>query len=427
MTYQETLDFLFSIEKFGMKLGLERIRACMDALGNPQDRYPIVHVAGTNGKGSTAAMIQSIMTSAGYKVGLLTSPHLVDFAERARIGYQNCEQEFIVDFVERNRELMTKIPISYFEITTALGFEYFAQKGVDIGVIEVGMGGRLDATNVVNPEVCIITNIGYEHTKSLGNTLELIAAEKGGIIKPGTTCISASREDSVVKTIRGICESRHADFISIHDHSHWSVVSADITGSTINACINGKDYENVFVNLPGRHQAENAVTALTAVRKLADNGFEISKAAVLEGLRSIQWKGRLQTISRKPLVVADAAHNSAGMRTLRAAIREFLPDKRIIVVLGVLSEKDYVSMLEDIEQFADYLIIAKPDSTRAADPELLAQKAREMSIECQVIPSVQEAYRKARSMAGENDLILVAGSLYTVGEVLAAGEKRLHR
>ena len=419
MTYQEAIAFLYSMENTGIKLGLERIRDFMEALGNPQNTYPTVHIAGTNGKGSTSAMIQSILTSAGYKVGLLTSPHLVDYAERNRIDYENCDQDFIIDFVQTTRSLMGKIPVSYFEITTALGFQYFAQKKVDIAVIEVGMGGRLDATNIITPEISIITNIDFDHTKALGNSLELIAAEKAGIIKSNIPCVTACRDNVARKTIRDICISRNARLISTADSYPWTVHYLDLSGCHFDVSTPRGRYGNVFTNLSGRHQVENAVTAMAAIECLDDRGFKISKENVLTGIGNAHWRGRLQLISQKPLILADVAHNGAGMKTLKEAIQELLPQKNIIVVLGILSDKDYSAMMDDIGQFAATLIIAKPVTKRAADPRLLAERAQEIGIQWQIIPEVSEAFEKALSIAGDNDVIIVTGSHYTVGEVLA--------
>jgi dihydrofolate synthase/folylpolyglutamate synthase len=420
MNYQETLDFLFSIEKFGIKLGLERIREYLDKLGNPHHQYPSIHIAGTNGKGSTAAMIQSILTSAGYKVGLLTSPHLVDFAERMRIGYRNCESNYIVNFVKKNRELMNEIPVSFFEITTAMAFQYFADKEVDAAVVEVGMGGRLDATNVLNPLISIITNIDYEHTKSLGNTLEAIATEKGGIIKPGVPCITASKDYVVKKTLRKICNDRKSNLISIYDENQWLEKRLSLKGTSIEVFTRSRKYNNLFINLSGRHQLENAITALTAIEIMHENGFKINQRAVLAGFRDIYWKGRQQILSEKPLVITDVAHNSAGIKTLKETLTELAPGRRIIVVFGILSDKDHTQMLNDISKFAETIILTKPVTERAADPEVLAQTAKKFNQNCQVIPLVREAYNHAVNIARENDIVVVTGSHYTVGEILAA-------
>ncbi|MBD3168980.1 MAG: bifunctional folylpolyglutamate synthase/dihydrofolate synthase [candidate division Zixibacteria bacterium] len=419
MTYRETLDFLYSIERFGIKLGLERIRAYLDAIDNPQDKYPTVHIAGTNGKGSTAAFIQSILTAAGFKVGLLTSPHLVDFTERMRIGYRNCEENFVVRFVEKNRKLMDDIPVSFFEITTAMAFEYFAEKEVDFAVIEVGMGGRLDATNVITPLVSIITNISLEHTKSLGDTVELIAREKAGIIKPGVPCITASRDRRVRKTLREICKQRNSNLISVHDENQWLVKNLNFKGTNIEAFTRTRKYNNIFVGLPGRHQLENALTALTAIEILRNRDVKITDRAVLAGFRDVKWKGRLQVLSEKPLVLADVAHNTACIEVIRDTIKELAPGKKIITIFGVLSDKDYNHILWDIQKFSQSIILTKPSSERAADPADLEEAAKTLKANFVVIPNVREAFQTALKKADADDIILLTGSHYTVGEVLS--------
>ncbi len=428
MTYQETLDFLFAIEKYGIFLGLERIKAYMDALGNPQHSYPSIHVAGTNGKGSTAAILQSVLTNAGYKVGLLTSPHLVNFAERMRIGYKDCDPNYIVDFVKANRDRMKRIPVSFFEITTALAFQYFADEKVDIAVVEVGMGGRLDATNVLRPEVSIITNIDYDHTKSLGNTLEAIAAEKAGIVKEGVPCITACRYDNVKQTIRDICLKRRSDFISAHDDFQWTAGDSSLSGSCFDAQLNGNNYEKLRINLAGEHQVENAVTAIAALNLVSKNGFNIADKAIYDGMRNVKWLGRLQAASENPMVLLDVAHNPAGAAFLEKSIHKFIPNKRIIAVLGILSDKKRDDMLKRFKSFADLLILTKPVSERAVEPEFMAGKAEELEIPYQIIHNVHQAYQRALDLANPEDVILVTGSHYTVGEaILSLDEMRRYR
>ncbi|MBD3232616.1 MAG: bifunctional folylpolyglutamate synthase/dihydrofolate synthase [candidate division Zixibacteria bacterium] len=428
MTYQETLDFLFAIEKYGIFLGLERIKAYMDILGNPQNSYPSIHVAGTNGKGSTAAILQSVLTNAGYKVGLLTSPHLVNFAERMRIGYKDCDPDYIVDFVEANKKRMERIPVSFFEITTALAFQYFADEKVDIAVVEVGMGGRLDATNVLRPEVSVITNIDYDHTKSLGNTLEAIAVEKAGIVKEGIPCITASRYDNVKRTIREICEKRRSDFISAHDDFRWASGDSSLLGSDFNAQLNGNSYEKIHINLAGEHQVENAVTAIAALNLVSKKGFNIDNKAIYDGMKNVKWLGRLQVVSENPMVLLDVAHNPAGAAFLEKCIHKFLPKKKIIAVLGILSDKKRDDMLKRFKSFADLLILTKPVSERAVEPEFMAEKAAELEIPFEIIHNVNQAYQRALDLANPEDVVLVTGSHYTVGEaILSLDETRRYR
>ncbi len=418
MTYQETLDYLFSIEKYGIKLGLERIRDYTDALGNPQDKYPTIHIAGTNGKGSTAAMLQSILSSAGYKVGLLTSPHLVDYSERMRINYNNCDRDYIIGFVNENMQRMKEIPVSFFEITTALAFQYFAVENVDFGVIEVGMGGRLDATNIIVPEVSIITNIDYDHTKSLGNTLERIAVEKAGITKPEVPCITGAQDKRVQEAIGRICNENRAEFIPLDKVAKYNIRRMSLSGSYVDIESGAKKYENIFINLPGRHQIENALGVIKTVELLRDKGHKITDNALYEGFEKIKWNGRIQVFSRNPLVLMDVAHNVAGAKTLRRAIMDIIPRKKLTVVFGVLAEKDFGAMLTEYSSFISKLIITKPISERAADPEEVAFAAEKLGLNYEIIPSPGNAYRKAISDIEDEGAVLVTGSHYTVGEAI---------
>jgi len=420
MDYQQAVSYLFDLEKFGIKLGLENITRFLDRIGNPHNRFPAIHVAGTNGKGSTAAILEAILTSAGFKVGLYTSPHLVDFRERIRIGKRPVEREYVTEFVRSKKDLIEEIPVTFFEVVSALAFSYFAEQRVNIAVCETGLGGRLDATNVLKTEVSIITNVDLEHTDHLGSSVSEIAREKAGIIKEGVPTVTASNNFEVKRVLRNTCRKRKAPLVSIYDEAQWLVKEVGLKGSRLDVFTRSNKYVNLRLNLVGRHQLENAMCALLAIEILQDNGWRVPKRAVREGLAQVVWRGRLELLSKRPMVLADVAHNPPAMKIIKENLQELFPEKRFLVVLGILSNKNYVEMLNEVGRFAKVIYLTKPITERAADPELLAREVSKQGLNFKVIPVVKEAYKYALSQARPGEVVLVTGSHYTVGEVMAA-------
>ncbi|TET68466.1 MAG: bifunctional folylpolyglutamate synthase/dihydrofolate synthase [Candidatus Zixiibacteriota bacterium] len=420
MDYRQAVSYLFDLEKFGIKLGLENITRFLDRIGNPHNRFPAIHVAGTNGKGSTAAILEALLTSAGFKVGLYTSPHLVDFRERIRIGKRPVEREYVTEFVRSKKDLIEEIPVTFFEVVSALAFSYFAEQRVNIAVCETGLGGRLDATNVLKTEVSIITNVDLEHTDHLGSSVSEIAREKAGIIKEGVPTVTASNNFEVKRVLRNTCRKRKAPLVSIYDEAQWLVKEVGLKGSRLDVFTRSNKYVNLRLNLVGRHQLENAMCALLAIEILQDNGWRVPKRAVREGLAQVVWRGRLELLSKRPMVLADVAHNPPAMKIIKENLQELFPEKRFLVVLGILSNKNYVEMLNEVGRFAKVIYLTKPITERAADPELLAREVSKQGLNFKVIPVVKEAYKYALSQARPGEVVLVTGSHYTVGEVMAA-------
>jgi dihydrofolate synthase/folylpolyglutamate synthase len=420
MDYRQAVSYLFDLEKFGIKLGLENITRFLDRIGNPHNRFPAIHVAGTNGKGSTAAILEAILTSAGFKVGLYTSPHLVDFRERIRIGKRPVGREYVAEFVRSKKDLIEEIPVTFFEVVSALAFSYFAEQGVNIAVCETGLGGRLDATNVLKTEVSIITNVDLEHTDHLGSSVSEIAREKAGIIKEGVPTVTASNNFEVKRVLRNTCRKRNAPLVSIYDEAQWLVKEVGLKGSRLDVFTRSNKYVNLSLNLVGRHQLENAMCALLAIEILQDNGWRVTKRAVREGLARVIWRGRLELLSERPMVLADVAHNPPAMKIIKENLQELFPEKRFLVVLGILSNKNYVEMLNEVGNFAKVIYLTKPITERAADPKLLASEVSKQGLNFKVIPVVKEAYKYALSQARPGEVVLVTGSHYTVGEVMAA-------
>jgi dihydrofolate synthase/folylpolyglutamate synthase len=420
MNYEETLSYLYNLERFGIKLDLSNITAVLSRLGNPQERFPAIHIAGTNGKGSVAAMLHSILGEAGYNAGLYTSPHLVDFRERIRVGQELIERDFILDFVSKLKDEIDQRGYTFFEVTTAMAFEYLASKKVDLAVIEVGLGGRLDATNMITPLISIITNIGLEHTKQLGDVIPQIANEKAGIVKRGVSAITAVEQPEAFEAIRAVCAQRKSELIRVQDTSSYSISDSSIYGSIFNFSSNSFGYHDLELNLAGEHQVRNALTALTTIQKLTDIGWKVGEESIRGGLRRVNWRARLEVFETKPLVLLDVAHNPPGMKALIDDLDRLFPGKSIIFVFGVMEDKDHHSMLKEICRKAKFIVLTKADYKRAAEPDDLKEIVEKEEIPFEIISKVKQAYLYALGKAETDDIICITGSHFTVGEFLSS-------
>lgn len=462
-SYNDTLKYLYSLEKYGIRLGIERIKAILESLDNPQDKLNIIHVAGTNGKGSTAAVIASILLKAGYKVGLYTSPHFVRFNERIRIDGKEIPNKKIAELVERVRNASlqvgtyshTPLQPTFFEFTTAMAFLYFAEEKVDFAVMEVGLGGRLDATNVGRPLVSIITNIAKDHEAMLGNRIKDIAFEKGGIIKRGGILISAETKPTALNILKAECRRKRAKFYRLKrdffiENPPLPIAMLRSNGSPAPFPKGGAKqippfkkggeggfafkgrrwfYQNLTLNLLGRHQYLNAACALAALEILEEKGFSISEYAVRKGLQGVFWPGRLECISKKPLIVLDCAHNPAGAAVLRDALENRFNYKRLFLVLGIMADKDIKGILSILVPIADMVILTCPQIERAASLNLLYKhvpayiklgKAGQYADRVRRIEGVKDACLYAMAEAAANDMICITGSVFTVGEAKKA-------
>lgn len=418
MNYQETLDYMFSQLPMYHRIGAAAYKAdiqptvdMMEALGNPELKFKSIHVAGTNGKGSVSHFLASILQEAGYKVGLYTSPHLVDFRERIRINGEMIPQQEVVDFVERNRQLFADLKLSFFEMTVGMAFDYFAQEKVDIAVVEVGMGGRLDSTNVILPELSVITNIGLDHTQFLGDTLEKIAVEKAGIIKEGVPVVVGETQPETEPVFRRIATEHFAPITFADQH----YVVDDISRYT--------------EELTGEYQKKNIATVLEAVEVLNScSRFSISNSQLQRGLSRVvtntHLHGRWQTIATEPLTICETAHNEPGIRAMMDKLKS-MDFKRLHLVYGCVNDKDFRSILHLLVaqftssnfQFSFYF--THPSVPRRLPVADLQAAAGEMGIEGPGYGNVKEAIAAARKVAGHDDLVLVTGSIFLVADALA--------
>jgi dihydrofolate synthase/folylpolyglutamate synthase len=417
MTYDNAIEFLFGLELYGIKLGLHNITKFLGRLGNPHREFKSVHVAGTNGKGTTASMIEAILLANGYKVGKFTSPHLVDYRERVRINGAKVARELVADFVSDNLEFIRDERITFFETATALAFEFFRQERVDIAVVEVGLGGRLDATNVLEPEVSVITQIAHDHVNILGQTLDKIAFEKAGIIKPGIPVVTSAGNADALGSITRAASERGSELFRLVCDKQYKTIRMDETGTTfIYYTLEGEDMV-IKTNMIGRHMAENAALALAAMELLDRRGFGTTGPANCEGLRNVCWPARFQVIDRFPRVVFDAAHNPHGMKALADTLQAVYPDCSTRVVLGTLQRPDIDLLFDQIARFASHAILCTPDAERAEAIEEMVRCAIDHRIAFTVVEDAAKAFDRASSDALPDERLVVTGSHHTVGEV----------
>jgi dihydrofolate synthase/folylpolyglutamate synthase len=433
MNYDEALEWLFNVRRFGPERTLGPTKHILDLMGNPQESFGAIHVGGTNGKGSTSAMIASILHAAGYKVGLYTSPHLEDFRERIRVGGEMIPAEDVTRLLNEIEVLFNRMidypepmPLRFFDIVTAACFKYFKEQGVDYGVIEVGLGGRLDATNVLNPLVSVITNIGFEHVNILGPTLEDIAYEKGGIIKPNSVLVTAEERDNVFNVFKEKADSIGTKVVRVTETTTSEKKSAFSDGQIFNLATENARYDALLIPLFGGHQIINAATAVSAVEELQKKDLAVTDEAVRNGLRDVYWPARLEVVSKKPLVVLDCAKDAEATEAVRRTIQSDFSYDRLIAVVSMSSDKNIEGMIENIAQVADHFIITKHSVTaRAAEPEVLIKEINKAGKTYQVQLESDIAFETAVNQAGEGDMVLVIGSVYLAGDARSYFADRL--
>ena len=413
-SYRESIKYLYGLQKYGVKFGLSKTYRLMKRLGNPHHGKTYIHIAGTNGKGSVSAMLESILLRAGMKVGLYSSPHLVRFTERFRINQKEITQKRVAELTDRLRNIIDpNNPPTYFEAATVIGLTYFAEENTDISIMEVGMGGRLDATNIIKPVVSAITNISIEHQAFLGRHLIDIAGEKAGIIKKGVDTVTAAIQPSVIRLFEGICAEKNAPFWRVGKHVRYRS-----TGSGLSYYGLKHTFRDLDVSLKGSYQKRNVALAIAIIELLEKKGFEISSRDIKEGLRETIWPGRLHLISKNPLIVLDGAHNPAGIREVAEAVEKAFSYNRLILIIGIMKDKDIGNMISRLVPMADYIICTSPNYYRSAESGDLMKIAYAYSRHVESVPVISKAIERAKEMAGPRDMILITGSLFTIGEAL---------
>lgn len=418
MTYQEAVDYLTERRARNMKLGLEHIQALLERLDNPQNGFKSIHIAGTNGKGSTAAILESILRQAGFHTGLYTSPHLINLRERIRTHGACISELDMLSQVVDIQPAAEETDASFFEILTAIAFKYFSEQQVDLAVVETGLGGRLDATNTLTPELSIITEIGLDHTRILGKRMEKIATEKAGILKNGIPGIIGSQIDSVRDFYRGIAKKRDLDLRYVLGEILIENVRLLESGTLMDVRMDGREYKDLNLHLPGCHQVENAATALCAVDELRKQGWSIPDEAIYAGFAETNWRARLELVQIAPKIVLDSAHNPLGAKRLRHALEDIFQYKKLILVFGVLADKDYITMAKSLFPLASHIILTKPPNERALDPTKLLPLTDSKKQSVDVLEAVDDAWNKAMQIADTDDLICACGSIYFVGDIL---------
>ncbi|MBC7189020.1 bifunctional folylpolyglutamate synthase/dihydrofolate synthase [Candidatus Aerophobetes bacterium] len=439
-SYKQALDYLNSLINYEKKpdfvynkrlFNLERTKLICQKLGNPHLLIKTIHVAGTKGKGSTSAMVTSILDAAGYRVGLYTSPHLISPRERIRIGNSLITEEEFSYFIFKVKKAVETIKNekgflnpTFFEVYTAAAFSYFYHKKVDIAVIEVGLGGRLDATNVILPLVGIITPISIDHTQQLGKDILSIAREKAGIIKPNCKIIISCQKEEVKSLLCQTCQEKKAKFYLVGEDIKFKLLEETPVYQRFDIETPAENYSSLLLSLPGEHQLQNAACAIGAVELLKEHGFKIKSEHIRKGLENIKWPGRLQVIAKDPLIIVDCAHNEASALTVANFLRKFYSDKKIVIVLAVLKNKDVEGIGRALAPVEGKIIITSVKSPRALSPEeIYAKIKRYLKEEALLEKNSEKALKKAKEIAGKDGVICITGSVYLVGEVLQISGK----
>ena len=424
MNYNEAMSYIQDTAKFGSNLGTERTEKILEILGNPHKDLKCIHIAGTNGKGSTTAMITNILIEAGYKVGMYTSPYIEEFEERIQINGQNIPKEDLARIVTKVSEAVDKvINLGYdhpteFEIITCVMFLYYFEQHVDFAVVEVGLGGRIDSTNVITPLVSVIASISYDHMNILGNTLGEIAFEKAGIIKNNVPVVVYPQKQEAYDVIKKVCTERKspAKFID-------KDCILDVNNNLFNQRYQqfkvktSKDIYEVELSLLGVHQLLNSALAINTIEALIDVGVKIDKQSILKGLKNVRWPGRLEIMHKNPLVVLDGAHNIDGITQLKHSVEKYFKYNKLVLIMGILADKQVEDMIKTITPMASNIVAVTPHNYRAEDCSKLAEIIKKYNPNCENIQDYKEAYDKAISYCNEDDMILICGSLYMIGDM----------
>ena len=429
--YQSALDYIYSFVDYSLtrqlryspeKFDLQRMVKLMNLMGDPQHKYPIIHVAGTKGKGSTAALIESALRAAGYKVGLYTSPHLVEFTERIQVDRNEISKADLAKLTEQIKPYVKEVEQSTtFEITTALAFEYFFEQKVDIAVVEVGLGGRLDATNIISPLISVITSLSMDHMNILGNTLGEIAGEKAGIIKQGVPVVVAPQKDEAMAVVKKVAKSHESRLITVGVDFLFAHLTQSIEGQNFMLWYKEADAhkEKFFIPLLGSHQVENAATAYAVLKTIRNFGIVVSTENIAQGFSTVNWPARFEVLMRNPYLIVDSAHNPDSAQKLKKTILDYLPDRKIILVFGASEDKDVKRMFDELLPGVEHVITTQSIHPRAYNSMDLAELANHYVNDVKATSSVEEALKVAFELAGQDSAIVITGSIF----VAAAGKE----
>ncbi len=420
MNYNEAIDYINNINMFGSKHELKRIKNLLNRLNNPQDKLKIIHIAGTNGKGSTCAMLESILINSGYNIGLYTSPHLIKYNERFRINKVDINDEEFANLASKVAfECLQMVNLgeehpTIFEFLTAMAFCYFYYNNIDIAIIEVGLGGRYDATNIISsPILSIITSIGIDHVEYLGDTLEKISMEKAGIIKNNCPTVLYFQSDNVYNIIKTICNKKNSKLY--YTDSEIIISHQDLYKTIFSIKTNYYNYDSIILNMIGEYQIYNSATVLLAIEALRDVGINISKSNVLDGLNQVYWKGRMEVISTNPYIILDGAHNIDGIKMLSEYIKKYLRNN-ITLIIGLLKDKEYQNILDILIPLVKNVIITQPNSTRALNVNTIKDNIK-YNLPIYTETEIYKALTIAKEITKPKEIILCVGSLYLIGEL----------
>ncbi len=433
MKYRDALAYLERYTNYerelrypydGWAMNIERVRMLLDGLGRPDQGLRIVHLAGTKGKGSTAAMLEGMVREAGFSTGLFTSPHLLDLRERIRLSGEMMPKRTFSRWVERIIPAAEKVhkahelgPLTYFEVMTALAVASFAGAGVDLAILEAGLGGRYDATTVCDPVVSVLTHVSLDHTDILGSTIEAIAEEKAMIIKPGSTAVVAPQDKSAQQVIDSRCRTTGAGQVRVEESYSWQPTEQNVPGQWVRVRGN-RQFENLFIPIPGEPQRINAVTAMTAADLISKHGLDIPDKAIEKGLAGLRWPARFQRTKKNPDLVLDGAHNQESARHLRETLQHVYPGRKVTAILGLGKDKDVEGFLTELGPALSKVLITRSRTMKAADPERIEVSLAPLGVEVARTSSVAEAMELAAHGASAEEVILVTGSFYVISEAM---------
>ena len=420
---EEVINYLFSRRRMNIKLGLDSINHLLEKLGSPETHFRSIHVAGTNGKGSTCAILESIFLSNGLKTGLYTSPHLTDARERIRIDGKSVSLDLFKKTIELLFSTIEKYGCSFFEILTAIAFAHFCDQQVDIAIIETGLGGRLDATNVLIPEISVITEIDIDHVKQLGDTHLQIAREKAEIINPGIPLLSGASNRKVDEYFESVCAEKGSRFISALQDTDLEILGCNQKGSDFHLITPDHRWQYLKLSLLGHHQVKNSVTAIRTIEELNRNNFNIDKSAVYSGLKNVNWPGRLQILQNDPVLVVDVAHNIQGISSTISAITQIFSYQKMICVMGLLADKKTSEIINILNPYVDLYVAVTPDNERALTAQELAKRIEQTGKRVKIGQTIGEGLELALDFAKNKDLVCVLGSHFVIGEILKIYKK----